>query len=104
MKTLERWVLRIADSDLTWIGLNWMRPAKESRLGIGYLLFSSFLLGLPGIAVGAGTIYLLFGRVVPGVWLALFVFAMMFELPLHIVFAHYWNRRAEELARGVSTA
>jgi hypothetical protein len=100
MKTLEHWVLRIADSDLTWVGFNWMRPAKLQPVGFGYILFSSLLLGLPGIAVGAGLIYFLMGKVEARAWLMLFAFAMAVELSLHAVFAHYWNRRAADLARG----
>ena len=99
MKMIEHWVLRIADSDLTWVGLGWLRPAKHQSLHLGYILFSSFLLGLPGIFAGAGFIYLWLRSVSLEVWLALFVFAMLVEVPLHLVFAHYWNRRAAELAR-----
>jgi hypothetical protein len=94
MKALEHWTLRIADSDTTWFGLNWLRPAKHARVGYGYVVFSSILLGLPGIAVGAGVVYLVLGRVDPGVWLSMFALAVMVELPLHILFAHFWNRRA----------
>jgi len=97
MKQLEHWVLRIADSDLTWIGFNWMRPAKQRRIGFGYIVFSSFLLALPGIAVGAGLLYVVRGQVEPKVWLALFAMAMAVDLALHAVFAHYWNRRAASL-------
>ena len=104
MKALEHWILRIADHDVTWCGLNWLRPAKHERVGQGYILLSSILLGLPGIAVGAGIIYLVIGRVDPSVWLSLFVLVMTIELPLHILFAHFWNRRAERLAQDVPTA
>jgi ABC-type Fe3+ transport system permease subunit len=98
MKRLEHWILRIADSDLTWIGFNWMRPAKQRRLSVGYILLSSFLLALPGIAVGAGLLYAIRGQVEPKVWLALFALAMAIDLSLHAVFARYWNRRAATLA------
>jgi len=104
MKTLEHWVLRIADSDVTWIGLNWLRPAKHHRIGFGYILLSSILLGLPGIAAGIGLIYLVLGRVEPRVWLSLFVLVVMCELVLHILFAHYWNQRAKNLTPDVQTA
>lgn len=97
MKALGRWVLRVADNDKTWFGLNWLRPAKRDRLSPGYILFSSVLLGLPGITVGVGLIYLFLGRVEPRVWLWLFVLVMLVELPLHILFAYFWNRRAEAL-------
>jgi len=99
MRVIERWVLRVADSDLTWCGFNWMRPAKDRRLGQGYILFSSVLLGLPGVALGAGAIYLFFGGVEFAVFLALFSLATMFELLLHAPFAHYWNKRARMLLR-----
>jgi hypothetical protein len=98
MKQLEHWVLRIADSDLTWIGFNWMRPAKQQRIGLGYILFSSVLLALPGIAVGAGLLYVMRGHVEPKVWVALFALATAIDLSLHAVFAHYWNRRAASLS------
>jgi hypothetical protein len=104
MKALEYWTLRIADSDVTWFGLNWLRPARHVRVGYGYVLFSSICLGLPGIAVGAGIVYLVLGRVDPGVWLAMFVMVMLVELPLHILFAHFWNRRAGRLMQEASTA
>ena len=97
MNSIEHWILRIADSDWTWTGFNWMRPAKQKRIGLGYILFSSFLLALPGIAVGAGLLYALRGRVEPKVWLTLFALAMAVDLSLHALFAHYWNRRAARL-------
>lgn len=99
MKALEHWVLRIADSDMTWYGFNWLRPARNQRVGLCYILFCSFLLGLPGIVLGAGAIYLFFGRVDADAWLMLFVLVMPVELALHILFAHYWNRRAGKLAQ-----
>jgi hypothetical protein len=104
MKTLEHWVLRIADSDATWVGLNWLRPNRHQHFGTGYILLSSFLLGLPGVAVGASLIWWFSGGVGPGTWLALFAVVMMFELPLHVLFAHFWNRRAALLAQVVPPA
>jgi hypothetical protein len=95
MKAIEYWVLRIADSDATWFGLGWLRPAKHVRIGYWYILFSSILLGLPGVMVGAGLIYLFLGTVAPQVWLWMFLLVLLFELPLHCLFAHYWNRRAK---------
>ena len=86
---------------MTWFGLNWLRPAKHNRLGLGYILLSSLLLGLPGIAVGAGLIYLVLGRVQPSVWLWLFVLVMLIELPLNILCAYFWNRRAKGLVQEV---
>jgi hypothetical protein len=100
MKAIEHLVLRVADSDLTWFGFGWLRPAKQQPVGFGYVLFSSVLLGLPGIGVGVGLIYWFLGRVEPRVWLAMFALVMMVELPLHVLFAHYWNRRAASLANG----
>ena len=101
MKTIERWFLRVADSDENWIGLSWLRPAKDARIGIGYIIGSSILLGLPGIWAGAAMLYFAFGRVSLGAWLFLFVAATVAELLLHIVFAHFWNRRAGEFMRSV---
>lgn len=102
MKTIERWFFRVVDSDWNWIGLSWLRPAKDARIGIGYIVGSSIFLGLPGIGIGAAMIYFAFGRVSLGAWLFLFVAATMAELLLHIVFAHFWNRRAGELMRNVA--
>lgn len=104
MRTIEHWVLRIADCNATWFGFGWLRPAKQQHIGPGYILFSSVLLGLPGFAVGAGLIYWFLGHVEPRVWLAIFALVMVVELPLHILFAHYWNRRAANLARANATA
>ncbi len=104
MKSLEHWILRIADCDATWIGFGWLRPAKQQHIGFGYILFSSVLLGLPGVAVGAGLIYWFLGRVEPRVWLVMFALVMLVELPLHLLFAHYWNRRAANLASGNTVA
>lgn len=98
MKTIESWVLRVADSDFTWIGLGWLRPAKEQRLGAGYILFSSIILGLPGVVTGIGTIFSLFGRVPLSVCLMVFLVVTLIELLLHLPFAHYWNKRAETLS------
>ena len=97
MSAIEHRVLRIADSDAAWFGLGWLRPAKHESVGFGYIILSSILLGLPGVLVGAGLIYFFLGRVDPGVWLALFLLVLFFELPLHGLFAHYWNRRAKAL-------
>ena len=102
MKTFERLVLRVADCDWNWIGLGWLRPAKDARVGIGYIIGSSILLGLPGVVVGASMLYFAFGRVSLGAWLVLFVAATMVDLLLHIVFAHFWNRRAGELRKNVT--
>jgi len=102
MKTIKRCFFRVADSDWTWIGLSWLRPAKDAHIGIGYIMGSSILLGLPGIGAGAAMLYFAFGRVSLGTWLLLFVAATMVELLLHIVFAHFWNRRAGELMRNVA--
>lgn len=99
MSALENWVLKVADHDLTWIGLGWLRPAKAQRVGLVYVLLSSVLLGLPGFVVGAGLICLFLERVEPRVWLGLFLLVMVVEVPLHLVFARFWNRRAERLSR-----
>jgi hypothetical protein len=99
MKTIERWVLRISDSDWTWYGFGWMRPAKHQRLGLPYLLFSSVLLGLPGIVVGIGALFLVFGKVELQVCGWIFAAVVLVELLLHLVFAHYWNGRATMVAR-----
>lgn len=97
MAALEQWVLRIADSDATWCGLGWLRPARHRHLGPAYILISSLLLGLPGIALGGGLVFLTLGHVEPALWLTMFGLVMLIELPLHILFAHYWNRRANAL-------
>ena len=99
MKLIEYWVLRIADSDWAWTGFNWMRPAKQQRIGLGYVLLSSFLLSLPGIILGAALLYWLRGRVEPKARLALFALAMAIDLALHVLFARCWNRRAADLAQ-----
>jgi hypothetical protein len=99
MKRLEELFLRVADSDWSWIGFNWLRPAKETHAGIVYILFSSFILGLPGIVIGGVAIDRFCGN--PGweVWLGLFAVVMIVEMLAHLVFAHFWNRRAETLRR-----
>ncbi len=98
MSELEYWILRMADSDLTWYGFGWLRPAKDHQIGLGFILISSVLLGLPGIGLGAGAVYYFFGTIEAWVWPALFSLAMAVEIPIHLVFAHYWNRRAREIA------
>lgn len=98
MKAIEHWVFRIVDSDATWIGLGWLRPAKHERVSFWHIIFSSILLGLPGVMVGAGLIYLFIGRVEQEVWLTMFLLVLCFELLMHGLFAHYWNRRAKTLA------
>lgn len=102
MKTIERLILRIADSDWTWMGLSWLRPARDARVGIGYRVGSSMLLGLPGVGVGAALLYFAFGRVSAEAWLFLFVAATLTELLLHLAFAHCWNRRADARAKDVT--
>lgn len=104
MNTLEHWILRIADSDVTWFGLSSLRPAKHDRVGHGYILLSSILCGLPGVVVGGGLICLVMGRVDWKVWVWMFVMVTLFELPLNLLFAHYWNRRAKRLAQDVTAA
>ena len=96
MKVIENCVLRIADSDWAWTGFNWMRPAKQQRIGFGYILFSSLLLSLPGIAAGAGLLYGLRRSAELKAWIALLAFALAIALSLHAVFAHYWNLRRED--------
>lgn len=94
MKTLETWVFRIADSDATWIGLGWLRPAKHRRIGFVYILLSSVLLGLPGMIMGTGLIYFCIDRVPPEILVSIVLLVLLIELMLHSLFAHYWNRRA----------
>lgn len=86
-------------NDWTWRGFNWLRPAKNHHVGYGYILLSSILLGLPGVGVGTGLIYWYLGRVEARVWLAMFALVMPVELPLHLLFAHFWNRRADVVVR-----
>ncbi len=99
MKNFENWFLRIADSDLNWIGLGWLRPAKLDHIGPRYIILSSFVLGLPGMLAGATLIFLTLGRLSTTALLSLVALVMLIEVPLHILFAHFWNRRAERLAR-----
>jgi len=98
VKSLEHWVLRVADCDAMWFGFGWLRPAKHQHIGLGYISLSSVLLGLPGVAVGAGLIYWFQGRVEPRVWLGMLGLVLLVELPLHLLFARYWNCRAAELS------
>jgi hypothetical protein len=102
MKTIERWFFGVADSDWNWIGLSWLRPAKDARIGIGYVIGSSILLGLPSIGAGAAMLYFTCGRVSLGTWLFLIVAATMAQLLLHTIFAHFWNRRASKVMRNVA--
>jgi hypothetical protein len=101
MSSIEHWVLRIADSDLTWFGLNWPRPSPSRRITTIYVLFSSIVLGLPGLALGAGLIYLTFGQLEPATWLLMVTLVLSTEVVLHTVFVHFWNRRAKRLAHGL---
>ncbi|HYG36229.1 MAG TPA: hypothetical protein VEC99_15665 [Clostridia bacterium] len=104
MKALEHWVLRVADSDFTWVGLIWLRPAKHQRVSYLWLLLSTILCSLPGVAAGVGVIYLVFGGVEPNVWLYMVVLVTMVELALHGLFGHFWNERAVRLAQNDSRA
>ncbi len=97
MKTIESWVLRISDSDWTWKGFGWMRPRKQERIGPWYILFGSVLLGLPGIVVGIGMLFLAFGKVGLETCGVIAAGVVLVEVLLHSVFAHYWNRRAAAL-------
>jgi hypothetical protein len=38
------------------------------------------------------------GHVDPVLWWLMFALAVSVELPLHLLLAHYWNRRVVELA------
>lgn len=76
-----------------------MRPSRETRLSWTYLAGSSILLGLPGLAVGAGGLYLALGRIDPQVWLWMVGLVFTVELILHAVLGFFWNARASELAR-----
>lgn len=100
MNTIERWVLRTTDSDACWIGLGWLRPDKSQRIGVLRMLFTSFVLGLPGVVLGVGLVYVALGKVDPGLCLFFLGLAMLVEVPLHVIWAHYWNRRAKTLDRG----
>lgn len=74
-----------------------MRPKQEERVGFLYVLFSSMLLGLPGIVVGIGALFVVFGTVGLRTCGLIFGSVVLFEMLLHLVFAHYWNRRAAAL-------
>jgi len=97
MSAIERWCLRCADKDSTWIGLNWLRPAKEARVGVIYVVVSSLILGMPGILLGAGALYLAFGKVEWDAWVMLVTLVFVVEAAMHAVFAWSWNRRARQL-------
>jgi hypothetical protein len=97
MHWLERLTLRVADSDWTWVGLNWLRPHKHRRLGPADIIGSSIVHGLPGVAAGTALIALVVGRIDLSVCLWLLLVVMMIELPLNLLFAHFWNRRAKNL-------
>lgn len=99
MRSIGHLVLRITDSDACWFGLGWLRPAKRDRISLLRLLLSSVVLSLPGVLVGVGLVYWLLGQVKLEVCLLLFAVAMFIELPLHSIWAHFWNRRAAALAR-----
>jgi hypothetical protein len=97
MMSVEQWFLRVADSDWTWVGLNWLRPPKDKRLGFGYIVVSSVALGLPDIVAGVTLIALVAGRIDLTVCLWLLLVASTLELLLNLLFAYYWNRRAKSL-------
>jgi hypothetical protein len=99
MKTLEGFVLGIADSDYTWVGFNWMRPSTRRRVGLVFIFSSSFLLGLSGLLLGAALIYLVIGHLEYETAWFLFLLVMAVELALHLLFAHYWNARVDRLVR-----
>ncbi len=101
MKRIEHWALRVADSDMTWFGLNWLRPARHQRIGCVGVVFGAVLLALPGIAAGAGLIYLVLGHVDPEVWASLVVLVVLLELALCLPSTHYWNQRAKKLVQDV---
>jgi hypothetical protein len=97
--SVEQWVLRVADSDWTRIGLNWLRPAKHTCVWLAYVVPASLVLGLPGVAAGAALIAAMAGRIDLSVCLWLLLIVTMVGLPLNLLFAHYWNRRARSLGR-----
>lgn len=84
----------MADHDLTWVGLNWLRPAKHQRIGYAYVLWMSFILGLPGVLAGAALLFAFVGRVAPEAWCTLFLLVMALQVPMNLIFARVWNRRA----------
>jgi hypothetical protein len=100
MNGIERRVLQLADSDWTWVGFNWLRPAKEQRVGYAYLCLSSLLLGLPGLGLGAALLLIVFGSIDPRVWLGMVGLVLTVEFVLHCLFAVCWNRRVQRLATG----
>ena len=63
MEAIGQIVVRIADSNATWFGLGWLRPEKHEHVSYRYILFSSILLGFPGVGLGGGLIFLFLGLV-----------------------------------------
>ena len=97
MSAFERWFFRIADSDACWYGLGWLRPAKTESVGPLWIMAASVILGLPGVGVGIGLIYLVLGTVQPEVCWGIFLAVTLVELVLHVISAYFWNKRAVTL-------
>jgi hypothetical protein len=97
MERFERWFYRVADSDVSWYGFQWLRPAKTERVGPGRIVLSSIILGLPGAGAGIGLIYFILGSITPATCGVIFSAVTLVELALHVVWAHYWNKRAAAL-------
>jgi hypothetical protein len=103
MGTLERLVLRMADWNGTWWGLNWLRPAKAQRITLGRFVLLGFVLAAPGALAGMGLIFLVLGALDPVVGLIMSSALVLLQVILNAPLVYFWNKRAAEQGAGGST-
>jgi len=96
---LERLANVLNDWDANWWPFLFLRPRRETRLGVGRVLL---LAALYGAFVGTlgNLVFLACGRKVHPFELPLAATAGCFVL--YSLFAHFWNRRAARLAASMA--
>lgn len=105
---MRRFILRIMDWDITWVGLGWLRPQKQDPISGGAALTLVALTGMFALAAGP-VVYLLLlcfdARNEPAMLLASVaasVAAFALNAVLQLLSVVCWNRRAAELRSGSS--
>jgi hypothetical protein len=94
METFERLVLWMADWDVTWWGLGWLRPAKCQRISAAKFTLLVFVLAAPGALVGLGLIYFALGKLDPSVGVLVSGVLVLLQACLNAPMVYFWNRRA----------
>lgn len=96
MNDLEHLMNKLSDSETEWWPFQFLRPAREERLGFARALALAVLNGAP-LGLAANALTSLAGKTIHPVFFPAIMTLSFFAL-YQATIAFFWNRRAERLA------